>query len=101
MTINAHTKVKQVFLKDGSYYDWDFPLWGSIDTHTHPASHLGFGNRLFHGEPVGSIDKALIDCEINHGGDINRVLTNNDGERVGGNIIRNQVATAIDEGDFE
>jgi hypothetical protein len=96
--IGASLTVKQVFQKDGNYYDWDFPLWGAIDTHTHPAAHIGFGNRLFHGEPVGTISKALTDCEIDHGADIFRTLTSSSGERISGNIIRNAVAGAFDPG---
>ena len=98
VAINSKIKIKQVFYKDDAYYDWDFPLWGTIDTHTHPASHIGFGNRLFHGEPVGNIETALADCEINHGADINRHLTNSKGETIGGNIVRNAVAGVFDEG---
>ncbi len=98
VAIGSKIKVKQVFQKDGNYYDWDFPLWGAIDTHTHPASHIGFGNRLFHGEPVGTINKALTDCEISHGADIFRTLTSSSGERISGNIIRNAVAGAFDPG---
>lgn len=98
VSIGSKLKVKQVFQQGGSYYDWDFPLWGSIDTHTHPAAHIGFGNRLFHGEPVGNISKALTDCEISHGADILRTLTSSSGERISGNIIRNAVAGAFDPG---
>ena len=98
IAINSSVNVKQVFQKEGNYYDWDFPLWGTIDTHTHPASHIGFGNRLFHGEPVGTINKALADCEIGHGADIFRTLTSSSGERISGNIIRNAVAGAFDPG---
>ncbi|MBE2230318.1 MAG: membrane dipeptidase [Chitinophagaceae bacterium] len=98
IAISSRLKVKQVFEKNGQYYDWDFPLWGSIDTHTHPAAHLGFGNRLFHGEPVGNINKALADCEISHGADVFRTLTSSTGERISGNIVRNAVAGAFDPG---
>jgi hypothetical protein len=98
VVINSKLKVKQVFQKDGNYYDWDFPLWGSIDMHTHPAAHIGFGNRLFHGEPVGNINKALADCEIDHGADVFRTLTSSSGERISGNIVRNAVAGAFDPG---
>ena len=96
--LGARLTVKQVFQKEGNYYDWDFPLWGTIDTHTHPAAHIGFGNRLFHGEPVGTISKALADCEIDHGADIFRTLTSSSGERISGNIIRNAVAGVFDPG---
>lgn len=96
--LNSKLKVPQVFQKDGVYYDYDFPLWGTIDTHTHPAAHLGFGNRLFHGEPIGIAEKALVDCEVNHGGDIFRKLTSPSGEVIGGNITRNTVAGVFDEG---
>ncbi len=96
--INSKVKVKQVFQKNGVYYDWNFPLWGTIDMHTHPAAHIGFGNRLFHGEPVGLINKALADCEIDHGADVFRTLTSSSGERISGNVVRNAVAGAIDPG---
>lgn len=98
IAINSKIKAPQVFMKDGFYYDYDFPLWGTIDTHTHPAAHIGFGNRLFHGEPVGNISKALVDCEIDHGADINRRLTSSTGEVIGGKIARNAVAAVFDEG---
>jgi microsomal dipeptidase-like Zn-dependent dipeptidase len=39
------------------------PLWGLADTHAHPAAHLGFGGKLYHGAPEGALD----DCKNAHG----------------------------------
>ena len=36
------------------------PLWGWVDMHTHPMSHLAFGGKLFHGAPdIGSLLPAV------------------------------------------
>jgi microsomal dipeptidase-like Zn-dependent dipeptidase len=59
---------------DGHYYDWDSPVWGFTDMHTHPMSHLGFAGKVMHGEPDGGpLDPlnpalALGDCRCTHGG---------------------------------
>lgn len=52
----------------GYYYDWDAPVWGFADLHTHPMSHLGFGYKVMHGRPDGPIWEALGDCNPTHGG---------------------------------
>lgn len=49
-------------------YDWDSPVWGLADLHTHPMSHLALGKRVFHGQPDGPIESALSDCNCDHGG---------------------------------
>ncbi|WP_133299963.1 membrane dipeptidase [Larkinella punicea] len=65
----------------------NMPLWGFVDLHTHPMSHLGFGKKLMHGAPdIGSlipagtrgcngsdfrartIQDALGNCNATHGG---------------------------------
>lgn len=39
--------------------DYDAPLWGAADLHTHPMSHLSMGGKLMHGAPdIGSIAPA-------------------------------------------
>jgi microsomal dipeptidase-like Zn-dependent dipeptidase len=43
------------------------PVWGFADLHAHPAAHLGFGGKLYHGLPEGAIGTALGDCEADHG----------------------------------
>lgn len=43
------------------------PLWGFADLHTHPLSHLGFGGKLFWGEPDGPIERSLAWCDTGHG----------------------------------
>ncbi len=48
--------------------DYDAPVWGVADLHTHPASHLGFGRKLMHGAPDGKIQQALANCNCSHGG---------------------------------
>ncbi|HFE44551.1 MAG TPA: hypothetical protein ENJ18_03520, partial [Nannocystis exedens] len=50
------------------YVDWDAPVWGVADMHTHPASHLGFGKKLMFGAPDGNIEKELGNCNCAHGG---------------------------------
>lgn len=52
----------------GGYYDWDAPVWGIVDMHTHPMSHLGFREKIMHGQPDGDIKVALGDCRCTHGG---------------------------------
>jgi len=50
------------------FVDWDSPVWGIADLHTHPASHLGFGKQLMFGAPDGPIRTALANCNCMHGG---------------------------------
>jgi hypothetical protein len=63
-----------VVLFDGHCYDWASPVWGFADLHTHPMSHLGFGEKVMHGTPDGGaadpndIAAALGDCRCTHGG---------------------------------
>jgi microsomal dipeptidase-like Zn-dependent dipeptidase len=63
-----------VVLLEGHYYDWDSPVWGMADLHTHPMSHLGFAEKIMFGAPDGGaltpndIGKALGDCNCAHGG---------------------------------
>lgn len=57
-----------VVAHQGGYYDWDAPVWGFADLHTHPMSHLGFRGKVMHGEPDGDITVALGDCRCTHGG---------------------------------
>lgn len=60
--------------RNGVYYDWDSPVWGFADMHTHPMANLGFGQKLFHGAADGgALDPtnpavALDDCNCDHGG---------------------------------
>jgi len=51
------------------YYDWDSPLWGFADMHTHPTSCLGFGQRLMHGWPDGAVPDNNADhaSDVEHG----------------------------------
>ena len=59
---------------EGHLYDWDSPVWGFADLHTHPMSHLGFAEGVMHGAPDGgpldptNISLALPDCNCTHGG---------------------------------
>jgi microsomal dipeptidase-like Zn-dependent dipeptidase len=71
--------------------DYDAPLWGAADLHTHPMSHLSMGKKMLHGAPdIGSlipagtqksghgcnprdvratsVAQALGDCSATHGG---------------------------------
>lgn len=43
------------------------PIWGWADLHAHQFSNLGFGGRLFVGEPQGSPETALKDSIPEHG----------------------------------
>jgi microsomal dipeptidase-like Zn-dependent dipeptidase len=77
---------------DGStlgFVDWDAPVWGVADLHTHPASHLGFGKKLMHGAPDGDIAKELGSCNATHGG---WGLDN-----TGGNYLRMIVITMMEK----
>lgn len=51
----------------GVLRDLDAPVWGFADTHTHPASHLGFGGKLIAGESLGNPEHALRSCDYAHG----------------------------------
>ena len=44
------------------FYDADAPVWGFADTHTHPASYLGFGGSLVWGKLDGPANDALHFC---------------------------------------
>ncbi len=57
-----------IVLRNGRAYDWDSPVWGLADLHTHPIAHLGLGQKVFHGQPDGPISEALGNCNCNHGG---------------------------------
>ena len=63
-----------VVMLDGYEYDWDSPVWGFADMHTHPMSYLGFAEAVMHGQPDGgavdptNIALALGDCNCLHGG---------------------------------
>jgi hypothetical protein len=61
-------KIPAGFQRDGRFYDWDAPVWGMADLHTHPTSYLGFGGKMMHGELDGPIENALDDCNCDHGG---------------------------------
>lgn len=50
------------------YVDWDAPVWGVADLHTHPVSNLGFGKKLVYGRPDGDINVEMANCNHNHGG---------------------------------
>lgn len=59
---------------DGDYYDWDSPVWGFADMHTHPMSYLGFAQGVMFGQPDGGPDdpsnpeEALGNCHCLHDG---------------------------------
>lgn len=50
------------------YVDWDAPVWGIADLHTHPMAHLGFGKKLLYGKPDGDMATELANCNHDHGG---------------------------------
>jgi microsomal dipeptidase-like Zn-dependent dipeptidase len=54
------------------HVDWDAPVWGVTDMHTHPMTHLGFGRRILCGAPDGDPADALGDCRRVHGGNMIR-----------------------------
>lgn len=70
------------------------PLWGMVDMHTHPMSHLGFGRKIMHGQPDYPSDQtniaaALGSCNASHGGwGI---------DNTGGNYIRMSILKIMDE----
>lgn len=90
--VDGHPAVlKTTILGKPVYVDYDAPLWGAADLHTHPMSHLSMGGKLMHGAPdVGSllpkgtqvrgngcnaapvraksVAEALGDCNATHGG---------------------------------
>lgn len=47
--------------------DANSPVWGVLDTHTHPMVHLAYGGKFIAGEPDGPISTALASCEDHHG----------------------------------
>lgn len=70
------------------------PLWGFVDMHTHPMSHLGFGRKIMHGQPDNPSDQANIaaalgNCNASHGGwGI---------DNTGGNYIRMSILKMMDK----
>lgn len=70
------------------FVDWDAPVWGASDLHTHPMSHLGIGGRLVYGAPDGDIRIALGSCKAAHGGF--------GVDNPGGNYIRQIVVNVLD-----
>lgn len=53
-------------------YPQQKPLWGFVDMHTHPMSHLGFGRKIMHGTPDNPVNQTDIhssigNCNENHG----------------------------------
>lgn len=60
--------------RNGVYYDWDSPIWGFADMHTHPMSNLGFGQKLIHSSADGgaldptNVALGLPNCNCDHGG---------------------------------
>lgn len=70
------------------------PLWGFVDMHTHPMSHLGFGRKIMHGQPDNPSDQtnigaALGNCNATHGGwGI---------DNTGGNYIRMSILKMMDK----
>lgn len=92
MTIQRTNNHQLTRTGDGSGYGgsvWKRPteLWGLVDMHTHPMSHLGFGQKALHGAPdVGcllpagtrncnstpiraeNMQQALGHCNSTHGG---------------------------------
>ena len=74
---------------NGLEYDWDSPVWGLADLHTHPMAHLGLGHRVFHGQPDGDLKDALDNCNCDHGGW--------GADNGCGNYLRQLVLAAFDE----
>ena len=90
--VNGHPYVLRTTIANRAVWtDYDAPLWGSADLHTHPMSYLSMGKRVIHGGvdigsliPAGtqklgggcnpsdkraaSADEALGDCSATHGG---------------------------------
>jgi len=85
----GETERLSTIIFNGVEYDWDSPVWGLADLHTHPMSHLGLGRRVFHGQPDGELKEALNDCDCDHGG----WGTDNGC----GNYLRQLVLAAFDE----
>ena len=66
-SVKRHQFVKNDSTSFG-YVDWDAPLWGFVDMHSHPAAHLGFGEQLLYGGLDGDPKKVLNNCNAFHGG---------------------------------
>jgi microsomal dipeptidase-like Zn-dependent dipeptidase len=81
---------------EGLEYDWDSPVWGFVDLHTHPMAHLGFAEAVMHGQPDGGANQptnvalALGDCNCVHGG--KDILHNQCG-----NYLRQALQMGIDD----
>jgi microsomal dipeptidase-like Zn-dependent dipeptidase len=71
------------------FVDWDAPVWGVADLHTHPMSHLGFGGKLVYGRPDGDLATELASCNAAHGG---YGLDN-----TGGNYLRALIVNLVDK----
>ncbi len=71
------------------FVDWDAPLWGVADLHTHPMSYLGFGKKLMSGRPDGDINTELANCNADHGGW--------GFDNTGGNYLRALIVNLVDK----
>ena len=72
------------------FVDWDAPIWGVADLHTHPMSYLGFGGKVLFGRPDGDLATTLGNCNAVHGG---YGLTDNPS----GNYLRAAIVNVLDE----
>lgn len=68
-TAKVGDKIHPAWIKDDNdfFYRWDSPVWGFADLHTHPMSHLGFGEAVMRGQPDGDAADALANCQCFHG----------------------------------
>jgi microsomal dipeptidase-like Zn-dependent dipeptidase len=85
----GETERPSTVIFNGLEYDWDSPVWGLADLHTHPMAHLGLGQLVFHGQPDGDIKLSLTNCNCFHGGP--------GPDNLCGNYLRQLALTAFDE----
>ncbi len=66
----GHISVDHFQFLDAPPDSYHAPVWGFADLHCHPMAHLGFGGKLFWGQPTDPLDH-LQSCDgAGHGGGV-------------------------------
>ncbi len=89
-TLTGTIHGKRLFSKNGKWYEYNLPVWGVTDLHTHLMGDKAFGGKIFSGTVAGNIETALHECSRDHGTPFNNA---NEGD-----VIRNMMVDKMGEG---